>query len=222
MVTQQASHRPTKRQSRPFGHKEIRRPTGHIMVTTRYSDQQGSKSRQNPCQVQPNENIGNLSARRCQYFRIWIASSREDCLMCCPSNKVIKSDTRSFLPLGGLHDDKLCDTLQAMAQTNVKTVHPTSLLHIQNLYGAYSQDSSRFPRRRPFIYLDRHIRHRVSPELIGSRNCVPMAFTAKSPPAQGRQVVLKVVPVTGVAILQATMDQSMCASLFRHPLLLVY
>ena len=29
------------------------------------------------------------------------------------------------------------------------------------------------------------IRHRVSPEFIGSRNCVPIAFTAESPPAQG-------------------------------------
>ena len=28
------------------GHKEVARSTGHIMVTTRYSDQQGSKSRQ--------------------------------------------------------------------------------------------------------------------------------------------------------------------------------
>ena len=28
------------------GHKEVQRSTGHIMVTTRYSDQQGSKSRQ--------------------------------------------------------------------------------------------------------------------------------------------------------------------------------
>ena len=28
------------------GHKEVRRSTGHIMVTTRYSDQQSSKSRQ--------------------------------------------------------------------------------------------------------------------------------------------------------------------------------
>ena len=28
------------------GHKEVRRSTGHIMVTTRYSDHQGSKSRQ--------------------------------------------------------------------------------------------------------------------------------------------------------------------------------
>ena len=30
------------------------------------------------------------------------------------------------------------------------------------------------------------IRHRVSPEFIGSRNCVPMAFTAESPPARGK------------------------------------
>ena len=30
------------------------------------------------------------------------------------------------------------------------------------------------------------IRHRVSPEFIGSRNCVPMAFTTESPPAQGQ------------------------------------
>ena len=36
-----------------------------------------------------------------------------------------------------------------------------------------------------FIYTA--IRHRVSPEFIGSRNCVPMAFTAESPPQQGRQ-----------------------------------
>ena len=30
------------------------------------------------------------------------------------------------------------------------------------------------------------IRCRVSPELIGSRNCVSMAFTAESPPARGQ------------------------------------
>ena len=36
-----------------------------------------------------------------------------------------------------------------------------------------------------FIYTA--IRHRVSPEFIGSRSCVPMAFTAESlPPAQGQ------------------------------------
>ena len=31
------------------------------------------------------------------------------------------------------------------------------------------------------------ISHRVSPEFIGSRNCVPMAFIAESPPAQGQK-----------------------------------
>ena len=30
------------------------------------------------------------------------------------------------------------------------------------------------------------IRHRVSPEFIGSRNCVLMAVTAESPPARGQ------------------------------------
>ena len=49
--------------------------------------------------------------------------------------KPINSKT-SFLALGGLNEDKLCDILQAMAPTNVKTVlHQTSLLHIEsNLY----------------------------------------------------------------------------------------
>ena len=30
------------------------------------------------------------------------------------------------------------------------------------------------------------IRHRVSPEFIGSRHCVPTAFSAESSPAQGQ------------------------------------
>ena len=59
-------------------------------------------------------------------------------------------------------------------------------LNTQAESGAYLRDSSRVPRRRPFIY-ETAIRHRVSPEFIGSRNnCVPMAFTAESPPAQGQ------------------------------------
>ena len=47
-------------------------------------------------------------------------------------------------------------------------------LHTQAESGAYLRDSSRVPRRRPY---ETAIRHRVSPEFIGSRNCVPMAFT---------------------------------------------
>ena len=65
---------------------------------------------------------------------------------------------------------------------------PAHLHTTQAESGAYLRDSSRVPRRRPFfMYLKPpHIRHRVSPEFIGSRNCVPMAFTAESPPAQGQ------------------------------------
>ena len=59
-------------------------------------------------------------------------------------------------------------------------------LHAQAESGAYLRDCSRVPRRRPFIYIKTAIRHRVSPEFIGSHNCIPMAFTAESPPAQGQ------------------------------------
>ena len=110
------------------------------MVTTRYSDKQGFKSRQNPFQVQPTENIGNFSAsRRCLCF--WYTSySSFSCLECCqhlfqnrsykierilsdvlPIQQVIRSDTmtRSFpAAFGVLREDKLCDTLQTMTPTN--------------------------------------------------------------------------------------------------------
>ena len=66
-----------------------------------------------------------------EYFRMnYYISYREDhCVMCCPSTKVIKSDSKKNLAIGGLHEDKLCDTLQEMVPTSVKTVHQTSLLH---------------------------------------------------------------------------------------------
>ena len=37
------------------------------------------------------------------------------------------------------------------------------------------------PEFRGGVHYETAIRHRVSPEFIGSRNCVPMAFTAESP-----------------------------------------
>ena len=49
---------------------------------------------------------------------------------------------------------------------------------------AYSRDSSQFPRG--CLFIQTAIRYRVSPEFIGSRTYVPMAFTAESPSAQGR------------------------------------
>ena len=60
-------------------------------------------------------------------------------------------------------------------------------LHTQVESGAYlRRDFSRIPRRRPFIYVETVICHRVSPGFIGSCSCVPMAFTAESPPVQGQ------------------------------------
>ena len=71
--------------------------------------------------------------------------------------------------------------------------------------------------RRPFIYLNRHTPsgqsrvHRATQLRTDRVHCRESAGTGP--------VVLKVVPVTGVAILQVTMDQQlMCASLFLHPL----
>ena len=52
--------------------------------------------------------------------------------MCCPFNKVIESDAKRFLALGGLHEDKLCDNLQTMAPTNVKTAYQAFLLHFES------------------------------------------------------------------------------------------
>ena len=64
---------------------------------------------------------------------------------------------------------------------------PRELAHLHTKIEscAYLRDSSQFPRRRPFLYLNHHTPS-VSPEFIGFRNCVPMAFTAESPPAQGQ------------------------------------
>ena len=102
------------------------------MVTVRYSNQQGSKSRQKPCQVQPIENIEKVSVG-VKTMSLGTNYSSFYCLECCPTNKVIRSDTIRFLTVRGLHEDNLCDILQAMAPTNnVETVHQTSLSHIES------------------------------------------------------------------------------------------
>ena len=104
----------------------------------------------------------------------------------------------------------LCDD-HTYIQTDIQTVH----LHTQAESGAYSRDCSRFPRRRPFVYLNRHTPtgqsrvYRVTQLRTGGVHCRKSAGTGP--------VVLKVVPVTGAAILQVTMDQLVCASLFPHP-----
>ena len=63
-----------------------------------------------------------------------------------PCNKVVKSDRRSSLAPASLHEDKLCDTLQAMTSTNnVKTVNQTSLLHIISRATSIDSDCCHLP-----------------------------------------------------------------------------
>ena len=65
------SHRPIKCLLSCSWSQEVRRSTGRIMVTTCYSNQQGSKSRQNP--LPETENMGNLSvSRRCH---LWVRTA---------------------------------------------------------------------------------------------------------------------------------------------------
>ena len=81
--------------------------------------------------------------------------------------------------------------------------------------GAYSRDPSRFPRRRPFIYLNRHTSsgqsrvNRVTQFRIDGNRCRESADT--------EPVNLKAVRVTGAAFAGLTLGQLMCASLFPTP-----
>ena len=59
-------------------------------------------------------------------------------------------------------------------------------LHTKAESGAYLLGIPPEFRGGVHIFIYTAIRHRASPEFIGSRNCVPMAFTAKRPPAQGQ------------------------------------
>ena len=87
--------------------------------------------------------------------------------------------------------------------------------YTQGESNAFSRDSSLFPRRRLFIYLNRHTWsgqsrvYRVPQLRTGGVHCRESASTGP--------VVLNVVSVTGAVSLKVTMDQLMCASFFPHP-----
>ena len=91
---------------------------------------------------------------------------------------------------------------------------PSSVsLHTQAERGAYSRDSYRFPRRRPFIYLNRHTpsgQFRVNRVPQRTNGVHRRESTGTGP------VILEVVLVTGVVFSGFIMDydQLMCASLF--------
>ena len=90
------------------------------------------------------------------------------------------------------------------------------ILHTQAESGAYLRDSSRFPRRRPFIYLNRHNTpsgqsrvYRVTQMRTDGIHCRESAGT--------ETVVLKVVSVMGAALAGHHGPINMRLS-FPHPL----
>ena len=120
------------------------------MVATRYSNQHRLKPRQNAyyCQVQPPDNIENLSAsRRCLWVRMTVSTSFRVLPLFKNQNNELQRRLPGVLPIQqghqkllkknfwlhieGLHEDKLCGTLQAAASTNVKTVHGNLLTPIR-------------------------------------------------------------------------------------------
>ena len=62
--------------------------------------------------------------------------------------------------------------------------HGLDFLHESHNVRIQSNQSNVIQQTVVFITSTTH--HRVSPEFIGSRNCVPIAFTAESPLAQGQ------------------------------------
>ena len=88
-------------------------------------------------------------------------------------------------------------------------------LHTQAESGVYLRDSSRFPRRRPFIYLyrqspsDQSRVYQVTQWRTDGVHCRESAGTGP--------LVLKIVPIKGAAFSGITMDQLMRASRFPHP-----
>ena len=73
-MAQQVSHGPIKCQSRSWSQRGTEVNGSHHGDNPE-KNQRGSKSRQNPCQVHPTENIGNLPAsRRCLWVRTTVST----------------------------------------------------------------------------------------------------------------------------------------------------
>ena len=112
MVTQQVSHRPMKCQSlfsswSRRGTKVNGSHHGDSPLLTPTCIQNATKSIPGPTNREHRDFIGVKTMylrtndsfyclERCHYLGISITSYREDCLVRCPTNKVIKSDTKSL------------------------------------------------------------------------------------------------------------------------------
>ena len=85
------------------GHKEVPRSTGHIMVTTRYSDQQGSKSRQKVTRLYKRWHRP-ISKRFIKPPLLHIESSLDRLGLLSPTH-----DQRSQQQIGQIRSNQLCE-----------------------------------------------------------------------------------------------------------------
>ena len=76
--------------------------------------------------------------------------------------------------------------LRIWSPTRVQPSHPASACSSPYSGWIWCLLAGFLPSSAAASIYETAIRHRVSPEFIGSRNCVPMAFTTESPPAQGQ------------------------------------
>ena len=96
------------------------------MVTARYSNQQGSQSRQNPCLVQPTENIGNLSvSRRCVWVQTTVSTAVSGVLLVFQNlNYKLQRRVPAVLPIQQSHQ-KLSKRFSSLSEGYTKTSYAT-------------------------------------------------------------------------------------------------
>ena len=110
------------------------------------------------------------------YSRVWINRVRLPILLVVRRTEKINISLSAFAP----------ENLVSRGGFGSPVPRQPAHLHTQAEYGAYLRDSSRIARRRPLIYFKPPYAI-GSVQFIESHDCVPMAYTAESPPAQGQQ-----------------------------------
>ena len=117
------------------------------MLTVRHSNEQGPKWMQNLSRINEPETIVNYRRQDdvfgydlqfllsgvlpvLQNLSYKAQITRSEVLR--RNNTVIKSYTKCILALGGLHEDKLCGILHAIAPTTVEMALLTSIFHIES------------------------------------------------------------------------------------------
>ena len=108
--------------------------------------------------------------------RVWINRVRLQILLVVSWRGKILFSPSAFVPDNSVSRDGFGSPVPCQPAHSYTQAEP----------GAYMGDSSRVRRRRPFLYLKPPDDIRPLPSLSGHAACVPMAFTAESPPTEGQ------------------------------------